>query len=64
MATAALGAIFTFLKPQEWATQHKQSGDDVDNLLQQICNFSEVEMLLGDDNDHANALKTLTEQKA
>lgn len=63
MGTAALGAIFTFLKPQEKAAQHKQSGDDFDNLLQLILNFSEVEMLLGNDNDHAIELNTLTEQK-
>ncbi|HEV2402652.1 MAG TPA: SLATT domain-containing protein [Candidatus Saccharimonadales bacterium] len=63
MTVAALGAISTFLKPQEKAAQHKQSGDDFDYLLQQLSNFNEVEMLQGNDSDHTIGLKLLTDQK-
>lgn len=63
MAAAALGAVMTFLKPQEKATQHKLSGDDFDNLLQQICNFNDVDMLQGSDTDHTETLKVLSSKK-
>lgn len=63
MTTAALGAIITFLKPQEKATQHKLSGDDFDNLLQQIANFNDVDMLQGSDVEHTKTLKSLSVQK-
>ena len=63
LTAAALGAIMTFLKPQEKATQHKLAGDDFDNLLQQICNFIEVELLQGNDDDHTTRLTELVDKK-
>ncbi len=63
MMVAALGALSTFLKPQEKAAQHRQSGDDFDYLLQLLSNFSEVEMLQGNDSDHTAGLKLLTDRK-
>lgn len=63
LTAAALGAVITFLKPQEKATQHKLSGDDFDNLLQGIGNFIEVELLQGNDEEHTVRLNELTERK-
>lgn len=63
LSAAALGAVSTFLKPQEKATQHKLSGDDFDDLLQQIANFNQVEMLQGTDAEHTERLQVLSTQK-
>jgi hypothetical protein len=63
MASAALGAINTFLKPQEKAVQHKRSGDEFDLLLQRMLNFSEVEILTGSDSEHTAVLEKMTKQK-
>lgn len=63
LTAAALGAVITFLKPQEKATQHKLSGDDFDNLLQNISTFIEVELLQGNDEEHTDRLSELTKQK-
>ena len=53
----------TFLKPQEKAAEHKQAGDDFDNLLQVISNFVEVDLLQGNDEQHSKQLAEIVDIK-
>ncbi len=63
LLSATLVSFMTFLKPQEKAAEHKQAGDDFDNLLQVISNFVEVDLLQGNDEQHSKQLAEIVDIK-
>lgn len=63
VASAVFGALITFLKPQDKASQHKLAGDNFDDLLQKLTNLNDVDLLQGSDADHTARLKELSAAK-